>query len=67
MWLHFVSLIYFSRLFLATMSFAGYFHVRFLMLDFLFVFSPTVSVPSLFWFGSFYLVATARLVGDQLM
>ena len=26
-----------------------------------------VSVPSLFWFGCFYLVTTARLVGDQLM
>ena len=67
MWLSFVSLFSSLSPFLATMSFAGYLHVRFLMLDSLFVFSITVSVPGLFWFGSFYLVTTARLVEDRLM
>ena len=45
------------------MSFAGYFHVRFLRSDFpvclfCFIFSD-VFVPGLFWFDSVYLVTTA--------
>ena len=31
------------------------------------LFSPTVSVPSLVWFGSVYLVATAEFLADQLI
>ena len=34
---------------------------------FLYVFFPTVSVPSLFWFGSVFLVATAGFVAGQLI
>ena len=47
--------------FLATMSFAGYFHVRFLLSAFF----PTVFVPGLIWCNSLYLVTTAGLVADQ--
>ena len=79
MWLSFVSLClsfvsWFSLLSpsLATMSFAGYFLVRFLLLlSSLFVsfvlFSLTVFVPGLFWCNSFYLGTTAGFVADQLI
>ena len=50
------------------MSFAGYFHVRFVLSTFLPVcfdlFSPTVLVPGLFWCNSIYLVTTAGFVAD---
>ena len=58
--------------FLAMMSFAGYFHARFLLsaffpvcLSYYFVlFFPTVFVPDLFWCNFLYLVATAGFVAD---
>ena len=80
MWLPwFISLLFlgFSLLnpFLAMMSFAGYFHARFLLSAFfavclsyfvLFCF-PTVFVPDLFWCNFLYLVTTAGFVADQLI
>ena len=52
---------------LATMSFADYFLVCFLLSAFrvLWVFSKRG--PGLIWFGSVYLVTTAGFVADQLM
>ena len=55
--------------FLATMFFAGYFHVRFVLSAFFPIFcfdffSSTVLVSGLFWCNSIYLVTTAGLVAD---
>ena len=50
--------------FLATMSFAVYFLVRFSCLFPCFLFSE--NVPGLIWFGSVYLVTTAGFVAGQL-
>ena len=77
-----VALVYFASFcslvfpllnpFLAMMSFAGYFHARFLLSAFFpvclsyFVF-PTVFVPDLFWCKFLYLVTTAGFVADQLI
>ena len=60
---------------LAMMSFAGYFHARFLLSAFFPVcwsyfvlfFFPTVFVPDLFWCKLLYLVTTAGFVADQLI
>ena len=76
MWLSLVYLAFvpwFSLLnaFLVMMSFAGYFHARFLLIAFFpdclscFVLFPTVFVPDLFWCNFLYLVTTARFVADQ--
>ena len=79
--LYVVALVYFAFVswfsllnpFLAMMSFAGYFHARFLMSAFfpvcliLFCFFPTVFVPDLFWCYFLYLVTTAGFVADQLI
>ena len=79
MWLPWViSLLFlgFSLLnpFLAKMSFAGYFHVRFLLSDFfpvclsyLVLFFPTMFVPDLFWRNFLYLVTAAGFIADQLI
>ena len=82
--LYVVALVYFAFVpwffplqnpFLAMMSFAGYFHARFLLSAFfpvclsyfvLFIF-PTVFVPDLFWCKILYFVSTARFVADQLI
>ena len=61
--------------FLAMMSFAGYFHARFLrsaffpvcLSCFFLLFFPTVFVPDLFWCNFLYLVTTAGFVADQLI
>ena len=77
MWL---SLLYFAFVsgfsllnpFLAMMSFAGYFHARFLLSAFFLVsvfsfFSfPIVFVPDFFLCNFLYLVSTAGFVADQL-
>ena len=47
------------------MSFAGYFPARFLLSAFPFFLSGYVQ--GLVWFGSVYLVTTARFVADQSM
>ena len=52
--------------FLAMVSSAGYFHLRFLLSAF-FSFVPTVFVPDLFWCNFLYLVTTAGFVADQLI
>ena len=71
----FYSLV-FSRLnaFLAMMSFAGYFHARFLLsaffpvcLSYFVLFFPTVFVPDLFCCNFLYLVTAAGFVADQLI
>ena len=69
----FVSWFSFLNPFLVTMSFACYFHSRFLLSAFfsvclfvLFCFSPTVFVPGLFWYNLLYLVTAARFVAEQL-
>ena len=79
MWLPwFTSLLFlgFSLLnpFLAMMSFAGYFHARFLLYAFFPVcssyfvlFFPTMFVSDLFWCNFLYLVTTAGFVADQLI
>ena len=52
--------------FLAAMSFAGYFLVRFILSAFPdFFFSERVS--GLIWFGSVYLVTMAGFIEDQLI
>ena len=67
--LSFVALFLLLSPLLATMSFAGYFHVRFVLSAFFPVcfdlFSPTVLVPGLFWCNSIYLVTTAGFVADS--
>ena len=68
MWLplvYFAVVSWFSLLnpLLATMSFADYFHARFLLSAFfLFVF-----VPDLFWCKFLYLVTTAGFVAGQFI
>ena len=64
-----LSIFYFIFLlcpFLATMSFAGYFLVRFLLSAFP-VFFPSERVPGLIWFGSVYLVTPAGFGADPFM
>ena len=51
-------------LFIATMSFAGYFRV---LLFYLLSLCISERVPGLICFGSVYLVTTAGFVADQLM
>ena len=72
----FISLLFlgFSILnpFLAKMSFAGYFHARFLLsaffpvcLSYFVLFFPIMFVPDLFWCNFLYLVNTAGFIADQ--
>ena len=53
------------------MSFAGYFHVRFMLSAYypvcFVMFAPAVFVSVLVWFGSIYLVIAAGFVADQLI
>ena len=55
--------------FLPTMFFAGYFLVvRVLLSAFpVYFFSPNEHIRDLIWFGSVYLVVTAKFVADQLI
>ena len=60
--------------FLAMMSFADYFHARFLLsaffpvcLSYFVLFFPTVFVPDLYLCNFLYLVTTAGFVVDQLI
>ena len=80
--LYVVALVYFAMFLgfsllnpvMAMMSFAGYFHARFLLsaffpvsLSYFVLFFPTVFVPDLFWCNFLYLVTTAGFVADQLI
>ena len=80
--LYVVALVYFAIFlrfsllnpFTAMMSFAGYFHARFLLsaffpvcLSYFVLFFPTVFVPDLVWRNFLCLVTTAGFVADQLI
>ena len=80
--LYVVALVYFAIFlgfsllnpFTAMMSFAGYFHARFLLsaffpvcLSYFVLFFPTVFVLDLFWCNFLCLVTTAGFVADQLI